>query len=313
MKPVLLALLLTIAAPALAQHQGHDMSAAPPTDPHAGHDMGTAQPADPHAGHDMSATPPVDPHAGHDMAAPDATPIAPPPPGALAGPKYAADGSFDPAAMAAARRQLQREHGGGLNHVLMIERLEARIGDGADAWLWDAQGWYGGDVDKLWVKTEGESEFGGPLEQAEVQALWSHAIDPWFDLQLGIRTDLKPEPERAHLVVGIQGLAPYWFEVDGALFLSDKGDLTARLEAEYDQRITQKLIVQPRAEIDLAAQDVPELGIEAGLSSIEAGVRVRYEFVPEFAPYIGVEYERQNRDGGNEGGWRALVGLRVWL
>ena len=130
------------------------------------------------------------------------------------------------------------------------------------------------------------------LEQAEVQALYSRAINPWFNLQGGVRYDFQPNPERAHLVLGIQGLAPYWFEIDGALFLSNKGDLTARFEAEYDQRITQKLILQPSIEFDLAAQDVPELGIGAGLSTAEVGLRLRYEFVPEFAPYIGVEYER---------------------
>ena len=345
MKPLLIALLAsTIAMPALAQstdpHAGHDMGAATPADPHAGHAMPAATPvdphaghtmpattpADPHAGHTMPATTPADPHAGHDMGAmtatPDAPPVAPPPPGAFSGPAHAADTVFGADAMAPARAQLRLEHGGMAGHyMLMADRLEARIGKGANAYLWDAQGWYGGDIDKLWIKTEGEGAFGGPLEQAEVQALWSHAFNPWFDLQLGVRADIRPTPERAHLVVGIQGLMPYWFEIDAAAFLSDKGDLTGRVEAEYDQRITQKLILQPRVEFDLAAQDVPELHIGAGLSSVEAGVRLRYEFVPEFAPYVGVEYERKTgqtadfaRDAGEgTGGWRFLSGLRTWL
>lgn len=308
------------AEPAPDPHAGHDMGAQP-ADPHGGHDMG-AQPSDPHAGHDMGAQP-SDPHAGHDMGAqPEARPpVAPPPPGAFSGPKHAAETVYGPEEMAAARAQLAREHGGVIAWKFMAERLEARLRDGSDGYLWDVQGWYGGDIDKFWFKSEGEGSFEEDPESAEVQALWSHAISPWFDLQAGVRHDFRPDPERTHLVLGLQGLAPYWFEIDAAAFLSDSGDLTARFEAEYDQRLTQKLILQPRVEFDLAAQDVPELGIGSGLSSGEAGLRLRYEFVPEFAPYIGVEYERKFGDtadfarlaGEDVGGWSFLVGLRSWF
>src|SRR3546814_8771927 len=101
--------------------------------------------------------------------------------------------------------------------------------------------------------------------------------------------------DRSYAVLGVQGLAPYWFEVDGALFLSDKGDVTARIEAEYDLRLTQKLILQPAAELNFAAQDVPELGVGSGLSTAELGLRLRYQFVPEFAPYIGVKDRKSTR------------------
>ena len=206
-------------------------------------------------------------------------------------------------------------------YKLLVDRLETRIHGGKDEYRWDAQAWVGGDIDKLWLKTEGEGSFGGALEKSEVQALWSHAIDPWFDLQLGVRHDLRPKRERTHLVLGVQGLAPYWFEIDAAAFLSNKGDVTARLEAEYDQRITQKLILQPRIEFDVAAQDVPELGVGSGLSTAEAGLRLRYEIVPEFAPYVGVEYERafggtaefRRTAGDKAGGWTLLVGIRTWF
>ncbi len=171
------------------------------------------------------------------------------------------------------------------------------------------------------MKTEIEGDFGRSPEQAEIQALWSHAIDPWFNLQGGVRYDFRPDPERAHLVLGIEGLAPYWFEIDAAAFLSDKGDVTARLEVEYDQRLTQKLILQPRVEFDLSAQDAPEIGLGSGLSNAEAGLRLRYEFVPEFAPYIGVAYDRafggtadfRRADGDDVGGWSFLVGVRTWF
>jgi copper resistance protein B len=248
-------------------------------------------------------------------------PVAPPPAAALSGPAHAADAVFGAEQMAQAREELRVEHGDMRVGKLLVDRLEARIRDGRDGYAWDAQGWYGGDIDKLWVKTEGEGEFGGGVEAAEVQALWSHAIGPFFDLQAGLRYDIRPRPDRGYLVLGVQGLAPYWFEVDAAAFLSDKGDLTARVEAEYDQRITQKLILQPRVEFDLAAQDVPELGIGSGLSTAELGIRLRYEFKPQFAPYVGVEYERAlgdtadfRRAGGEDvGGWSVLLGVRAWF
>ncbi len=306
------------AMPAVDPHAGH---AAAQPDPHAGHGATPAQP-DPHAGHGMPART-SGPHAGHDMEAdPAAPPVAPPPPGALSGPAHAADAVFGSEQMARAREGLRAEHGDMQVGKLLVDRLEARIQDGRDGFAWDAQGWYGGDIDKLWVKTEGEGDFDSPVGEAEVQALWSRAIGPFFDLQAGLRYDLRPRPDRGHLVLGVQGLAPYWFEVDAAAFLSNEGDLTARVEAEYDQRITQRLILQPRVEFDLSAQDVPELGIGSGLSTAELGLRLRYEFKPQLAPYVGLEYERAfggtadfRRRAGDEdvGGWRALLGLRAWF
>jgi copper resistance protein B len=251
-----------------------------------------------------------------------APPVAPPPPEALGGPENAADTVWDPKLMASKRAtELIAMHGAFRGSMVLLDRFEYRAVDGRDGYAWDGEGWYGGDYDRLWVKTEGEGVFGEAVEAAEVQALYSRAIDPWFNLQAGIRYDIRPEPDRAHLVVGIQGLAPYWFEVDAAAFLSDEGDLTARLEAEYDQRLTNRLILQPRVELDLAAQDVPEIGIGAGLSSIEAGLRLRYQIEPEFAPYVGVQYERRLGDtadfaraaGEEAGGWALLVGLRSWF
>lgn len=276
----------------------------------------------------MSATPgqaPADPHAGHAMpgtAPASAPPAAPPPPAAFQGPEHAADTVYDPELMAAKRRtKLIDEHGGMVAYKGLVDQLEYRAQEGSDGYAWDAQFWYGGDYDRLWLKTEGEGAFGEAVEEAEVQALWSRAIGPFFNFQAGVRYDFRPDPERAHLVVGVEGLAPYWFEVDAVAFLSDEGDLTARFEAEYDQRITNQLILQPRVEFDLAAQDVPEIGVGSGLSSVEAGLRLRYEFVPEFAPYVGVEYARKIGDtadfaraaGDDPGGWALAAGLRSWF
>lgn len=276
----------------------------------------------------LPATQSSDPHAGHPMGAEvtSAPPVAPPPAQALSGPAHAADLIFDPAAMKQSRAELAEEHGGLKTSKFLIDQLEAGIGSGRETYAWDAQFWYGGDIDKLWLKSEGEGAFGGEFEGAEVQALWSRAIDPWFDLQFGIRQDVASGPDRTHLVAGVQGLAPYWFEVEGAVFLSSKGDVTARAEVEYDLRITQKLILQPRTEIDFSVQDVPELGLGSGFSTAELGARLRYEIFPRsglavVAPYVGVQYERAFGDtarfrraaGEDVGGWRLLLGVRTWF
>ena len=242
-----------------------------------------------------------------------------PPPRALEGPRHAADTIFGTAAMARARAENEAMDRMSFGTV-MLERLEARVVEGEDHYLWDAQAWYGGDHDKLWLKSEGEGAFGGHIESAEVQALWSHAIGPFFDFQAGVRYDFEPD-SRAHAVLGVQGLAPYMFEVDAAAFLSDKGDLTASFEAEYDQRITQRLILQPLVEVALSAQDIPERRLGAGVTSVETGLRLRYEFAREFAPYIGVGYEAMIGDtadfartaGEDPDGFSLLLGLRAWF
>lgn len=312
----LLATAVAVPAFAVAQQMDHstmpmpgmvaeEAEAAPPRTPAA----------DPIAGHDMSSMGGM-PGAEREM------PNAPPPPAALSGPAHAADLVYGPLDMAEAREGLREDQGELRAYMVMVDQLEARMRGGDDGYLWDAQGWYGGDLNKLWIKTEGEGTFSEMPEDAEVQALWSRAITPWFDFQAGVRYDFLPDDaDRSHLVVGLQGLVPYFFEIDAAAFLSDEGDVTARFEAEYDQLITQKLILQPRVEFELAAQDIPELDIGRGVSSLKTELRLRYEFVPEFAPYIGVGYERQmgktadfvRAAGEDVGEWSALVGVRTWF
>lgn len=306
---------------------GHCTPAAPvatPDKPRA-QNMGNGSAAAPTMAAETSCSPEhaamghCTPKSGASAVAP---PVAPPPQAAFGGPEHAADMVWDPALMAEKRADgLLREHGGYTGYMVLFDQFEYRAVEGRDGYFVNAQAWYGGDYDRLWIKAEIESDWGRKPEQAEVQALWSRALDPWFNLQTGVRYDFEPSPERAHLVLGIQGLAPYWFEVDGALFLSDEGDLTARLEAEYDQRITQRLILQPRVEIDFALQDVEEIGVGSGLSKIEAGLRLRYEIKREFAPYIGVEYNRTFGDtarfaraeNDKVGHLSFVVGLRSWF
>ncbi len=192
---------------------------------------------------------------------------------ALEGPAHAADAIWGTAAMQPSREQLARENGAMTTGKVLIERLEMRIptDGGEDGFLWDGQAWYGGDLNRFVLKSEGEGSFSGGVEDAEIQALFARAIGPFIDFQAGLRLDLEPET-RTYAVIGIQGLAPYMVHFDGALFLSDRGDLTARIEAEYDQKLTQQWILQPRAELELAAQDIRRAGHRRRLHQSRAGL-----------------------------------------
>jgi copper resistance protein B len=247
-------------------------------------------------------------------------PEGPPPPEAFQGPLHVGVPGVDAKVMDSSRIQVMREISGEAIGWFQADRAEFRSHEGRDGYLWDVQGFYGGDINKAWLRSEGEGNFGEKPGRAEVQALWSHAIGPWFDFQAGVRQDLVG-PSRTHAVIGVQGLAPYRFEVNAAAFLSNKGDVTARAEAELDQRITQRLILQPRAEINLAAQDIPELGIGAGIDRIEAGLRLRYEITRQFAPYFGIEQEWRlgnsadyaRRAGEHASQTNVVAGLRFWF
>lgn len=242
---------------------------------------------------------------------------APPPPPT----DHAADAVYGAAAMAASRAAVHREHGGMAMHMVLFNLAEAQVRDGRDGYRWDAEGWWGGDINRFVVKSEGEGRFGRPAEDAEVQALYSRAVGPYFDLQGGVRQDVAAGPKRTYAAIGVEGLAPYMFETEASLFLSDKGDLLARAEAWYDQRITQRLIAQPRVELNFAGQNVPEQRIGRGLSTAELGLRLRYEIAREFAPYVGVSWDRKigdtaryaREDGEGRGGAAAVFGVRAWF
>lgn len=232
-----------------------------------------------------------------------------------------ADRYWGEEAMAEAREEAMAANGDLNTYMVMFDRLEWQDAGGDGTLLWDFQGWYGGDFDKLFIKSEGEVSLeDDEIEDAEVQALWSRAVAPFWDVQAGLRYDLEPKG-RTHAVLGLQGLAPYWFEVDAAAFLSTDGDLSARIEAEYELRFSQRLVLQPRIEANLSARDIPELGIGSGLTGIEPGVRLQYEIRRTFAPYIGVEWQKQFGDtadftranGEDSDKIVGVVGLRTWF
>ena len=301
-------------------HSGHGRQAtggAPAARPAGAKRKQTSSAASP-AGHRMGAMGETGQMGGMGGAKPE--PPNPPPPGAaLSGPAHAADLVYTPSDMAQAREGLRMESGDTKAYRVLLDRFETQFQKSEPGYRWDAQAWYGGDFDKLWIKTEGSGAYRGKLEEAEVQALWSRAITPWTDLQMGVRQDFAAR--RTHAVLGLQSLRPFMYNVEAALFISNRGEVTARFEAEYDLFLTQRLILQPRVEANLSAQDIPELNIGAGLSTVEAGLRLRYQFIPEFAPYIGIEYERKlgntagyARDNGEGvGSFRYLVGLRSWF
>ncbi|WP_427969342.1 copper resistance protein B [Altererythrobacter sp.] len=242
---------------------------------------------------------------------------APPPPVPT---DHAADAVFPPDVMARSRRDLYA----GMRFTALsarLDMLEYRLHEGSDGYAFEGEAWYGGDIDRAVLGIEGEGTFGETPESIELDAFWRHAINPWFNLQLGARHDLGSGPDRSYAMVGIEGLAPYWIETRLRAFVSEKGDMHLRAEAAYDQRITQRLVLEPEVELDFALQDVPELGIGSGFDTLELSARLRYEIARNFAPYIGIVWERklgQSADFARAEGedpsvtsWQA--GIRFWF
>ena len=194
--------------------------------------------------------------------------------------------------MADARAQLQHEHGGETVSIVMANLAEYQVRNGSDGYRWDGQAWFGSDINKFVLKSEGEGTRSEGVETAELEALYSRTVGVYTDLQGGIRQDFEPH-SRTYATVGFQSLLPYWFDVQGAAFLSTKGELLGRFETTYDLLLTNYLILQPRAELNFAAQNTPETRTGSGLSNAELGLRLRYEVTREFAPYIGVSWDRQ--------------------
>lgn len=202
----------------------------------------------------------------------------------------------------------------------MLDELERR-GSGTDKDdTWDAQAWIGKDLAKLWIKSKG-ARGSGRTEHGELQLLYSRAVATYWDLQLGVRHDFEPSPSRTWVAVGLEGLAPYFFEIDAAFFISDSGQTALRFEAEYNLLLTQRLVLAPEIEANFYGKDDPAAGRGSGLSEIEAGLRLRYEFRREFAPYLGVTWFREfgeTADMSSGAGRRSsdtqfTIGLRAWF
>lgn len=207
-----------------------------------------------------------------------------------------------------------------LNWFLLFDQLEYQDADEGSVLGWDASAWIGGDIDRLWLRSEGE-RINGMTEEAELQALWGHAIGPWWELVGGLRQDFEPGSAQTWGAFGIQGMPLYGLEVEATGFIGEQGQSALRLEGDYDLLLTNRLILQPTAELNFYGKNDPERGIGSGLANTEVGLRLRYEIRREFAPYIGVTWNRAygnsadlaREEGGDVSEARLVAGIRMWF
>ena len=206
--------------------------------------------------------------------------------------------------------------------LVKIDQLEYRAQNGNDLVSWEGQGRIGTDENKFALKTAGEYvRNADTLERAEFQLLYLRPISDFFDGQIGVRHDIKPNPSRTYAVFGVNGLAPQWLEADASFFVSNEGDASVRLEAEYGILITQRLVLEPSAEINIAFSDDRPTGVGSGVSDVELGLRLRYEVTREFAPYIGINWERKlgrtsdfaREEGEDDDVFSVVAGVRVFF
>lgn len=203
---------------------------------------------------------------------------------------------------------------------LLVDRLERSYGRDSNSTSYDAQAWFGRDYNRLVIKAEGDVSK-GTLQEARTEVLWGHSIATFWDTQLGARFDNGVGPDRSWLAFGVQGLAPYWFEVDATAYVGEQGRTAFRLGAEYELLLTQKLILQPRVELSAYGKSDTERGLGSGLAESQAGLRLRYEFTRQFAPYIGVERVSKygqtaklaREEGETDGETRWVAGVRFWF
>jgi len=226
-----------------------------------------------------------------------------------------------PAAATAAALGADAESGSGAVREYYLDQTEVGLQRGADGYAWDVAARIGGARHRIWLEAIGEGTLGGSLDYLELQALYSRPISESWDVQAGLRYDVRPHPNRAWLTVGAQGNAGEPLYLGAFAFLSHRGELAARFYGLYDIDLPGGFVLQPSAEANLFAQDIPELGLGRGLAYGEAGMRLRYQVREWFAPYVGVEWTRDfgrtarlTRAAGDDVSGRAfLIGLRSWF
>jgi copper resistance protein B len=216
----------------------------------------------------------------------------------------------------------QPVHDNELFYMFKGDRFEYQFKDGEDTMLWDVQAWIGRDYNKIYIKSEGvwltDRE---KFEEVGIEVLYTRNISTFWDLQAGIRHDFEPDPERTFAAFGFQGLAPYWFEVDATAYVSEDGDVSMGIEAEYELLLTQRLILQPRFETAIAVEEVREYGVGQGINDITFGLRLRYEIHRQFAPYAGISWSRKlgetadfaEAEGEDKEVTRYVAGVRFWF
>ena len=211
-------------------------------------------------------------------------------------------------------------HDNAIHSYVLFDQLEWQTASRDSGLNIDTKGWIGRDRDRLWFRAEAESE-DGDIDRAEVQAFYGRMVSRWWDVVAGVRQDIEPGPARTWAAIGIQGLAPYWFEVAATAYVGASGRTQARFEVEYELLLTNRLILQPLVEAEVFGKSDPERGIGAGLSTLDTGFRLRYEIRRELAPYIGVTWNHKigktadfaEAAGEPTGGARFVTGLRLWF
>lgn len=340
LRPNLLALPLVAALAAVVPARAQDASCTPE---HAA--MGHCTPAETahagHASHAAVAAPAADAscpaeHAAMGHCTPAvATPLDPACP-----PEHAAMGHCTPrqaglqaprepipvltdADRAAAFPPLRHDHmshGSAIHSLVLFNRLEAWDADPGTGQAWEGSAWIGGDIHRLWLRSEGERT-GGRTASADLEVLYGRAVATWWDVVAGIKHDFRPARSQTHAAIGVQGLAPYMFEISATAYLSESGRWSASVEAEYEILLTNRLILQPLLELHLGGRDDPERQVGAGLEKAEFGLRLRYEIRREFAPYVGIVHERSFGDtadyhrqqGDSARDTRVVAGVRFWF
>lgn len=211
-------------------------------------------------------------------------------------------------------------HDRAIHYFVLVDQLEWVGRDAPRALNLDSKGWIGGDLNRFWYRLESEIE-NRRIGELRADLLYGLSIGRWWDLVGGIRQDVRPGPAQTWAAIGIQGLAPYWFEVEATAYFDKSGRTQFRFETEYELLLTNRLVLQPLIELELYGQAIPERGIGAGLSRAEYGLRLRYEIKREFAPYFGLTWDKKygatadfaGTDGESPGAARLAVGLRTWF
>jgi len=207
-----------------------------------------------------------------------------------------------------------------MNFRVLFDRFEWQDADAGSAFAWENKTWVGSDLNRLWVRSGGE-RVSGTTHSADIELLYGRSVSAWWDVVGGVRHDFSPGPSRTWAAFGVQGLSPYMFEVSATAYLGDGGRVAASVEVEYELLLTNRLILQPVLELELHGKDDAERGIGSGLSSVEAGLRLRYEVTRRFAPYVGVTVERlyggtarmHRQAGGDARETRLVAGIRWWF
>ena len=207
-----------------------------------------------------------------------------------------------------------------LNKLVLLDRLEAHDAAGGNVLSWDVDAWVGRDLAKLWIRSEGDRQ-GGHTERAELELLWGKAFAPWWELVAGARADFAPGSAQSWAAVGVRGLAPYRFDLEATAYVGDGGRAALRFETTYEILVTNRLVLQPLVEIDWYAQSDSVRSVGAGLAEAELGVRLRYEFRREIAPYVGLTRERKfgrtagfaRAAGVDTDDTRLVAGIRLWF